>query len=103
MFDNRSPSLRVGVDAMVFSRSLAINLYTEPGWLSIPGGAEHQVDIARLEAQHDRSGNGIERGHLRLVVPVSGKPPLVEFQMLGDRVRMSSVFHEAARREEVVC
>src|SRR5271163_3184404 len=102
MFHNRSISGRVGVDAMVFFRSLAVDLYPKSGRLSFLGRAEHQVDIARMEAENDRSGNRIERRHLRLVGPVPGEPPLVELQMRRDRVPMGGVFHEAAWREEAV-
>jgi hypothetical protein len=76
-------SVRVRIDAMVFSGRPAIDRHLVSDRLAISAGSEHQMKVTRVKTEIDASVLIVKAGVFRVDSPVSGKAPFIEARCRG--------------------
>ena len=56
VFRNLPVSMLVGIDSVIGSRVMTVDLHAKPNWFSIRGRTQDQVHISRMEAKDDFTG-----------------------------------------------
>src|SRR6185503_9137946 len=94
----------VGVDvgAVIFGWRRAVERDAEPHGLAVGAGAEHEVQVARLEMHGNLAGRGVERRLFLANGPAPFERPLVEAEPLRHRIVVRTPKHLAARRREAL-
>src|SRR5690606_33472755 len=80
LFVDHAAAVLGHVLAGIATRRLAINGDSKAHRLAILAGTEHQVHIARLEAEHQLPTGAIQRGVFLAHRPAASQRPLVELQ-----------------------
>jgi hypothetical protein len=91
----------VDVLAVRRARSLAVEEHAE-GNRPARSAGQHEMHVARVEAQRDAATGLVQRGALRSDRPLAGQRPVVEAQALGERVAVALVKHNAVSAGEAL-
>ncbi len=94
--------LRIGVGPVIHSRRLTVNPDAKAHWFAIRGRPEHQMQIPRMEPEHNPTGRGIEDRDVRSIRPAPEESPLIEFRIFRGGVNAGDVLAETASRNKVL-
>src|SRR5579862_4029513 len=91
LFSDDAAAIRIRISSVTGTGRRPIELHAETDRFSIHAGAEHEMQIASIEAVDNRSGGRIENGLFRIDGPVARERPLIQVQLGRNRVEVGTV------------